>query len=121
MEIIFRYKAELKDQPTDEEMENYIDKAIKEAISRNILTDYLTRKGTEVRNMFIGEYDYDLDIKVKSEEAREEGHAEGIAEGQKQKAIENAIMLVKKYNATPETAAQDAGAPLDKVLEALKL
>jgi len=30
-------------------------------------------------------------------------------------------MLVKKYKATPETAAQDAGAPLDKVLEALEL
>ena len=39
--------------------------------------------------------------------------------GKEAKAIENAVMLVRKYNATPETAAQDAGAPLDKVLEAL--
>ncbi len=39
--------------------------------------------------------------------------------GMEQKAVEAAVMLVKKYNATPETAAQDAGAPLDKVLEAL--
>ena len=50
-----------------------------------------------------------------------EGRTQGRAEGQQQKAIENAIMLVKKYKATPEAAAQDAGAPLDKVLEALKL
>ena len=45
---------------------------------------------------------------------------DGIIEGAQQKALEDALMLVKKYNATPETAAQDAGAPLDKVLEALK-
>ena len=40
--------------------------------------------------MFIGEYDYDLDMQVKAEEAREEGLAEGLAEGQQQKAIEDA-------------------------------
>ena len=50
---------------------------------------------------------------------RAKGRTEGIAEGAQQKAVENAVMLVRKYNATPETAAQDAGAPLDKVLEAL--
>ena len=48
------------------------DKAIKEAISKGILVDYLTRKGTEVRNMFFGEYDYDLDMKVKAQEAAED-------------------------------------------------
>ncbi|MBR5965512.1 MAG: hypothetical protein IK015_05305 [Treponema sp.] len=36
-----------------------------------------------------------------------------------EKAVEDAVMIVRKYNATPEAAAQDAGAPLDKVLEAL--
>ena len=55
MDIVFRYQAELKEQPTDEEMEDCISKAINEAISRNILADYLTRKGTEVRNMIFGE------------------------------------------------------------------
>ncbi|MBR5966332.1 MAG: hypothetical protein IK015_09500 [Treponema sp.] len=43
----------------------------------------------------------------------------GKEAGAQQKAIENAVMIVRKYKATPETAAQDAGAPLDKVLEAL--
>ncbi len=78
MEIVFRYQAELKEMPTSEEMQGCYDKAIQEAISRNILADYLTRKGTEVRNMFIGEYDYDLDMQVKAEEAREEGLDEGM-------------------------------------------
>ena len=53
---------------------------------------------------------HDFDIMT---EAKEEGILE--------KAVEDAVMLVKKYKATPETAAQDAGAPLDKVLEALEL
>ena len=98
MEIVFRCQTELKEQPTNEEMQTCYEKAINEAISKGILADYLSRKGTEVKNMFIGEYDYDLDMQVKAEEARErglaEGHAEGLAkglaEGQQQKAIEDA-------------------------------
>ena len=37
-----------------------------------------------------------------------------------QKAVENALTLIHDYNETPETAAKKMGAPLDKVLEALK-
>ena len=43
-----------------------------------------------------------------------------VRESKKEQAVEDAVMLIKKYNATPETAASDTGAPLDKVLEALK-
>ena len=41
--------------------------------------------------------------------------------GAQKKAIENALVLIHKYNATPEVAAEQMGAPLDKVLAALKL
>ena len=54
------------------------------------------------------------------QEGLEEGRAEGRAEGSSEKAIENALTLINKYNATPEDAAKDMGAPLDKVLEKLK-
>lgn len=47
--------------------------AIAECIENNILADYLRKKGTEVRNMLIAEYDYDLDMEVQREEAFEEG------------------------------------------------
>ena len=47
------------------------------------------------------------------------GREEGIEIGAQQKAIEDAVMIVQKYKASPEDAARDAGAPLDKVLEAL--
>ena len=40
-------------------------------------------------------------------------------EGANEKAIENAITLVQKYNVSPESAAKDMNAPLDKVLESL--
>lgn len=57
--------------------------------------------------MFLAEYDYETDISVKCEEARED------------KAIEAAVVMVKEFNITPEIASQKMGAPLDKVLETL--
>ena len=62
--------------------------------------------------MFIGEYDYDLDMQVKAEEAREEG--------KQKKAVEDALLLIKDYKAAPEVAAEKMNAPLELVLEALK-
>ncbi len=112
MNIVMRYHAEMQDQPTGEERQGAYEKAIREAISKGILTNYLTRKGTEVMNMFIDEYDYDLDMKVKAEEAEKRG--------QEQKAVEAALLLINKYKATPEDAAKDVDAPLELVLEALK-
>lgn len=44
----------------------------------------------------------------------------GKEAGIEKKAVEGAVMLVKKYKATPETAASDMNAPLDLVLESLK-
>ena len=115
MEIIFRRQTELKEQPTNEEMQGCYEKAINEAISKDILADYLSRKGTEVKNMFIGEYDYDLDMQVKAEEAREEG----LAEGQQQKAIETAKKMLKKNYPTSDIS-EITGLPLDQVLEMQK-
>ena len=62
--------------------------------------------------MFIGEYDYDLDMQVKAEEAREEG--------KQKKAVEAALLLIKDYKAAPEVAAEKMNAQLELVLDALK-
>ena len=107
IEIVERYKAELKDKPADEGLNNWYDKAIEEAISKNILTDYLIRNATEVKNMLQAEYDYDLDMQVKAQEAREE------------KAIEDAIRLLQEGD-SPEKVARCIGLPLEKVLELQK-
>lgn len=58
-----------------------IKKAIQECINNDILTDYLSRKGKEVTNMLIAEYDYETDIRVKQDEAREDGWREGLKDG----------------------------------------
>ena len=64
--------------------------AIKEAIKKGFLSDYLNRKSTEVQNMLLAEYDYDTDIAVQRREAREEGISIGLSQGAQQKAVETA-------------------------------
>lgn len=46
--------------------------------------------------------------------------ADGKKEGLQEKAVNAAVLLVKKYKATPESAASDMEAPLELVLERLK-
>ena len=88
-------------------------------MEEGVLADYLDRKSREVINMLCAKYDYKTDIAVKQQEAREDGIEIGTKIGKEQKAIEAAVLLVKKYNASPEDAAHEMTAPLDKVLEAL--
>ena len=57
--------------------------------------------------MFFGEYDYDLDMQVKAEEAAE------------RKAIEDARNALA-MNLSAEQAAQITGLPLEQVLELQK-
>jgi predicted transposase/invertase (TIGR01784 family) len=64
--------------------------AIKQAIKKGFLSDYLNRKSTEVQNMLLAEYDYDTDIAVQRSEAREEGIKYGISFGEHKKAVETA-------------------------------
>ena len=57
--------------------------------------------------MFIGEYDYDLDMQVKAEEAREEGAHD--------KAIEAATNLLKMQVLTIEQIAQVTGLSIEEL------
>lgn len=61
--------------------ENAIELAVKECVEKNILREYLNRKGSQVRNMLIAEYDYEMDIEVQREEAWEDGNAAGMTAG----------------------------------------
>ena len=88
-------------------------KAIEIAMEQGILVDYLDRKSREVINMLSAKYNYKMDIAVKKEEA--------FQDGQEQKAIEAALILIKEFKTKPEVAAQKMNAPLEKVLEALKI
>lgn len=115
MDIVFRYQAELKETPTKDEHKTCYEKAIREAISRGILVDYLTRKGTAVINMLTDEYDYELDMQVKAEEAYEKGAQNGA----QQKAVEAATnMLIKNYPTSD--ICEITGLSLVQVLELQK-
>lgn len=70
VDTVKRYRKDKVDEP--------IKKAIDECIRNGIMTDYLKRKGSEVRNMLTAEYSYEQDIRVKQFEAQQEGKAMGI-------------------------------------------
>ncbi|MEL3907737.1 MAG: Rpn family recombination-promoting nuclease/putative transposase [Treponemataceae bacterium] len=74
--------------------ENGFVTAIKECIKQGILKEYLERKAREVISMLSIDYDYDTDVAVQVEEAREvalqEGLLAGRYEGAHQKALETA-------------------------------
>lgn len=107
MEIVARNRAALGTTPPDIELINCYDKAISEAIEKGILVDYLSRKATEVRNMFFGEYDYDTDLQVAKEEAAE------------RKAQETACNLLMK-RIPVETISECVGLTIEQVLELQK-
>ena len=72
----------------DEGEEDAYEHAIKECIRQGILADYLTKRGSEVVNMLVAEYDYEMDIEVQREEAFEEGERLGRMEGERLGRIE---------------------------------
>ncbi len=53
--------------------------AVKSCVKQGILSEYLTRKGSEVINMLTAEYNYEEDIAAKQEEARADALAEAEA------------------------------------------
>ena len=96
--------------------------AIQEAVRRNILKDYLERKGGEVLSILMTEYDYATDIAVKQEEAFEQGREEGISigleRGIERGAYEKALKTAKSllaYGDSPEKVAFCTGLPLETV------
>ena len=85
--------------------ENALQNAVDECIDRGILSEYLRKKGSEALNMLIAEYDYDMDIKVQREEAKEEGIEQGRkvgkAEGIKLGTANAVIELLKELGTVP--------------------
>ena len=61
--------------------ENPLKRAIQEAVRRNILRDYLERKGGEVLSILMTEYDYATDMAVLKEESYEDGLFVGLERG----------------------------------------
>ncbi len=98
--------------------------AIQEAVRRNILRDYLERKGGEVLSILMTEYDYATDMAVLKEEAyedglfvgREEGISIGLERGAYQNKLETARNLLSEGLA-PAMVARCTDLPLETVLK----
>ena len=92
--------------------------AIKQSIKQGFLSDYLSRKSTEVENMLLTEYDYDTDIAVQRQEAYEDGMEQGISQGiqqgSQQKAIETARNMFLK-NIPIDIIAECTGLSIEEV------
>ena len=94
--------------------ENPLKWAIQEAVRRNILRDYLERKGGEVLSILMTEYNYATDMAVLKEEAYEDGLFAGLERGAYQKALETARNLLV-MGLTPEQVAQGTGLSLEVI------
>ena len=107
---------ELMDEAKAVGHENPLKWAIQEAVRRNILRDYLERKGGEVLSILMTEYDYATDMAVLKEEAYEDGLFVGREEGAYEKALETAKNLLSEGLA-PVMVARCTDLPLETVLE----
>ena len=94
--------------------ENPLKWAIQEAVRRNILRDYLERRGGETLSILMAEYDYATDLAVQKEEAYEDGLFAGLERGAYQKALETARNLLV-MGLTPEQVAQGTGLSLEVI------
>ena len=112
--------------------------AIQEAVRRNILRDYLERKGGEVLSILMTEYDYATDMAVLKEESYEDGlfvgREEGIsiglergleqglergrATGREEGAYQNKLETARSFlsmGLSPEQVAQGTGLSLEVI------
>ena len=133
---------ELEEEARATGHENPLKWAIQEAVRRNILRDYLERKGGEVLSILMTEYNYATDMAVLKEEAyedglfvglatgreegreegisiglergREEGISVGIERGAYQKALETARSFLS-MGLSPEQVAQGTGLSLEVI------
>lgn len=117
--------ARIRQYQEDGEPEAYT-KAVKECIEQEILKEYLERKGSEVCNMLIADYNYELDMEVQREEAREEGFEEGrmagmekgMAEGRVERIREGRKEMILKVYSDGKTIAEIAnflGEPVEEI------
>ena len=108
--------------------ENPLKWAIQEAVRRNILRDYLERKGGEVLSILMTEYDYATDMAVLKEEAyedglfvgREEGISIGLERGLERGAYQTKLETARNLLAMglePEQVAQGTGLSLEVILQ----
>ena len=75
--ILNEYSAFVEETRRFKGDEASLEKAVKSCIKKGILEEYLNRKGSEVVNMLMMEYDYEKDMRAQRAEAEEIGEKKG--------------------------------------------
>ena len=92
--------------------------AIQEAVRRNILRDYLERRGGETLSILMAEYDYATDIAVQKEEAYEDGLFAGLEQGLERGAYQTKLETARSLlseGLDPQMVARCTSLPLEIV------
>ena len=103
-------------QGNDMEIGQAVREAVEWACEQDLLDGFVREQKENIIGMCLTEFNEEIAI----QNWRYDGIIEGRAEGAQQKAVEAALVAIKEFGASPELAAEKMGAPLDKVLEALK-
>ncbi len=98
------------------EIRQAVREAVEWACEQNLLDGFVREQKENIMGMCLTEFNEEIAI----QNWRYDGIIEGREQGAQQKAVENALTLVRDYNASPEEAAEKMGAPLELVLDALK-
>ena len=109
VETIRKYKKE----------KDVIKRAIYECIEKGILSEYLKRKGSEVRNMLMAEYSYEKDIQIKQEEARLEGEKRGEQRGEK-KGLQLSMRIIQALKEYPLDSDEQIAKRIDCAPDIIK-
>ena len=102
---------------TEDNLDKAMKKAVNIAIQNNILTEFLIKNSSEVRNMLTLEYDEEVAKRVEREEAREEGLNEGLSLGLRRGEEARKLLIINclKKVKSCEAVAELLDIPLEEV------
>lgn len=120
-DILRQYSAFVDTARTSLEKGTGLEEAVKICIGQGILSEYLSRKGSEVINMLTAEYNYQEDLEVNREEARAEGRIEGRMEGAMNTWCISVKNIMQKFSMTVDDAMNTLGIPVSEQTKLKKL
>ena len=102
---------------TEDNVDDAMKKAVNIALQNNILTEFLIKNSSEVRNMLTLEYDEEVAKRVEREEAREEGLNEGLSLGLRRGEEARKLLIINclKKVKSCEAVAELLDIPLEEV------
>ena len=114
------YTDRIRKYVREMELEDAVERAIRECIGEGILKEFLEKHRAEAKEMSIFEYDQEKHMRQEREDAWEEGRVSGLKEGQDSglKLAETIFRLFREGKSTEEISAS-SGLPTEQIKELL--